>query len=110
MKIQLGRIVSNCNILLYCIEFIVLFVIIYLQKAKDFQIGPKDFKERKPIHDVMAKLVWLISTARNIIVVVVCAVMAYVFEGYGEQPFILTGLFTTQFLLLSRFLIPFLLF
>lgn len=34
---------------------------------------------------------WLISAARNIIVVVVSAVMAYMFEAHGSHPFILTG-------------------
>lgn len=48
-------------------------------------------KEKKPIHVVLGKLVWLISAARNIIVVVVSAVMAYMFEAHGSQPFILTG-------------------
>lgn len=68
------------------------------QKAKDFQIGPKDIKERKQIHDVLAKLVWLISAARNIIVVVVSAVIAYSFESHGSHPFILTGKYILQFL------------
>lgn len=62
-----------------------------MQKAKDFQIGPKDVKERKPIHELLGKLIWLISAARNIIVVVVSAIAAYLFEAHGASPFILTG-------------------
>lgn len=62
-----------------------------LQKAKDFQIGPKDVKEKKMVHVFLGKLIWLISAARNIIVVVVSAVMAYLFEAHGAHPFILTG-------------------
>lgn len=62
-----------------------------MQKAKDFQIGPKDVKERKTIHVFIGKLIWLISAARNIIVVVVSAIVAYMFEAHGSHPFILTG-------------------
>lgn len=58
---------------------------------KNFQIGPKDEKERRPYHEVLSKLIWLISTARNIIVVVVSGALAYVFELHQEQPFLLTG-------------------
>lgn len=63
----------------------------YFQKAKDFQIGPKDVKERKTVHVFLGNLIWLISAARNIIVVVVSAVLAYTFEAHGSHPFILTG-------------------
>lgn len=69
-------------------KYVLTFV---FQKAKDFQIGPKDVKEKKTIHVFLGKLVWLISAARNIIVVVVSAVMAYLFEAHGAHPFILTG-------------------
>lgn len=66
-------------------------VLLFLRKAKDFKVGPEDIKERRSIHDVFGKLIWLISTSRNIIVVIFCAVLAYVFEAHGSQPFILTG-------------------
>lgn len=58
---------------------------------KDFQIGPKDVKEKKSIHVFLGKAIWLISAARNIIVVVVSAIVAYLFEAHGSHPFILTG-------------------
>jgi sodium-independent sulfate anion transporter 11 len=48
-------------------------------------------KERKPIHDITTKFIWLISTARNILVVVFSAALAYFFELHGSQPFKLTG-------------------
>ncbi|XP_065158461.1 sodium-independent sulfate anion transporter-like [Atheta coriaria] len=66
-------------------------IILFLRKSKDFQIGPSDPKERKPIHDFLAKSIWLISTARNIFVVIFCAVLAYFFECRGTHPFKLTG-------------------
>ena len=55
------------------------------------KIGPQDIKERKRIHKVLTKIIWLVSTARNILVVVFSAVLAYFFELHGSQPFILTG-------------------
>lgn len=40
----------------------------------------------------VAKLLWFISTARNIIIVLVCAVMAWLLElRLGESPVVLTG-------------------
>lgn len=40
----------------------------------------------------LRKLIWLISTARNILIVVVCAVMCWLLELYlGSSPVMLTG-------------------
>ncbi|KAF2899319.1 hypothetical protein ILUMI_06855 [Ignelater luminosus] len=66
-------------------------VLFLLRKVKDLQVGPDDIKQRTNVHIFFGKLIWLISTARNIIVVVFCAVLAYVFEIHGVQPFVLTG-------------------
>ncbi|XP_018575202.1 sodium-independent sulfate anion transporter-like [Anoplophora glabripennis] len=71
--------------------FSCMVVLLILRKAKDFKIGPEDEKERKPIHSALTKVVWLISTARNIIVVIVSACLAYFFRIHGQDPFILTG-------------------
>lgn len=56
------------------------------------KVGPDEEKEEKPVHKWINKSIWLISTARNIIVVVFCAVMAYLFEMHESRPFILTGI------------------
>ena len=47
--------------------------------------------DQTKIQKIVGKFLWFISTARNILVVVVCAVMAYMFELHESQPFILTG-------------------
>lgn len=72
-----------------------------LQKVKDLQVGPDDIKQRTNVHIFFGKVIWLISTARNIIVVVFCAVLAYVFEIHGVQPFVLTGKRAQKFILFS---------
>ncbi|KAJ8984677.1 hypothetical protein NQ317_015768 [Molorchus minor] len=71
--------------------FTCMAVLLVLRKAKDFKIGPDDEKEKKAIHNFLSKLIWLISTARNIIVVIVSAFLAYFFEMHGQAPFKLTG-------------------
>ncbi|GJQ72248.1 hypothetical protein Trydic_g3339 [Trypoxylus dichotomus] len=71
--------------------FACMFVLLVLRKIKDFRISPKEDKDEKNIHAILNKLVWFISTARNIIVVVLGAVMAYLFEAQGTRPFILIG-------------------
>lgn len=55
------------------------------------KIGPQDEMAKKPIYAFLNKAVWLISTARNIIVVILSAFLAYFFEIHGSQPFKLTG-------------------
>lgn len=62
------------------------------QKVKDIPVGPQDVKERTKAQKAVNQFLWFISTSRNILVVVVCAVMAYLFEVHGSQPFILTGI------------------
>lgn len=71
--------------------FACMFILLFLRKIKDFRISPKDSKDEKTIHIILQKVVWFISTARNIIVVVLGAVIAYLFESHGSRPFILIG-------------------
>lgn len=40
---------------------------------------------------VIGKLIWFISTARNIFIVLISATMAYIFDIHGVRPFVLTG-------------------
>lgn len=64
----------------------------YWQKAKDLPIISKNTKVPSQLQQVITKFLWLISTARNIIVVIVCAVMCWFLEKhFGESPVILTG-------------------
>ncbi|XP_063231704.1 sodium-independent sulfate anion transporter-like isoform X2 [Bacillus rossius redtenbacheri] len=66
-------------------------VLLVLRKAKDINVGPENSKDRTMFQKAMCQGLWLISTARNIIVVVVCAIMAYMFAIHGSTPFVLTG-------------------
>lgn len=48
----------------------------------------KPSKERR----ILAKIIWLVSTARNAIVVIVCSTIAYKMRtSNGSSPFVLTG-------------------
>ncbi|XP_047106126.1 sodium-independent sulfate anion transporter-like [Schistocerca piceifrons] len=71
--------------------FACMAVLLLLRKVKDIPVGPADPKEKTKIQKILGQLLWFVSTTRNIIVVVVCAVMAYMFKEHGEEPFILTG-------------------
>ncbi|PNF43809.1 hypothetical protein B7P43_G07766, partial [Cryptotermes secundus] len=72
--------------------FTCMAVLLLLRKVKDIPVGPQDVKERTKVQKAVNQFLWFISTSRNILVVVVCAVMAYLFEVHGSQPFILTGI------------------
>lgn len=70
-------------------SMIVLFV---LRSIKDCKIGPKDEEAQKNFFYVVAnRVLWLVCTARNIIVVLVSAALAYYFKLHDSQPFLLLG-------------------
>lgn len=60
---------------------------IFINIFKNFQ----RVKDCKPTNEHFNKVLWFIGTARNALVVVTCAVAAYIFEVYSTVPFILTG-------------------
>lgn len=65
---------------------------LHFQKIKDLPVTSKNTKMPSQFQQAIAKLLWLISTARNIIIVIICAVMAWALEiRLGESPVILTG-------------------
>ncbi|XP_073997472.1 sodium-independent sulfate anion transporter-like isoform X2 [Rhodnius prolixus] len=68
-----------------------MLVLLALRKVKDIPVGPRDTKDRTPGQKLLAQVLWFISTARNILVVVVCALMAYLLHAHGECPFVLSG-------------------
>ncbi|XP_050537914.1 sodium-independent sulfate anion transporter-like [Daktulosphaira vitifoliae] len=68
-----------------------MIVLLLLRKMKDIQIGPSDTKEKSTAQRVMLSAIWLISTARNIIVVVFCAILGYFYEKNGNLPFKLSS-------------------
>ncbi|KAG5310771.1 S2611 protein, partial [Acromyrmex insinuator] len=48
-------------------------------------------KDKKVASTTLKKILWTIGTARNALVVVLCAVTSYIFEMNGGAPYILTG-------------------
>ncbi|XP_054282437.1 sodium-independent sulfate anion transporter-like [Macrosteles quadrilineatus] len=66
-------------------------VLLFLRKIKDLPVGPADVNKRTPSQRFLAQTLWLVSTARNILVVLVCGVLSYVFETHNLNPFILSA-------------------
>lgn len=48
-------------------------------------------KDVKISNEVFKKFLWLMGTGRNALVVIVCALVSYIYETRGGAPFILTG-------------------
>ncbi|XP_063995846.1 sodium-independent sulfate anion transporter-like [Diachasmimorpha longicaudata] len=71
-------------------SFSCIIFLLSLRKMKDIKFGSQS---GKPSRDrrILAKIIWLISTARNAIVVVVCSTIAYKMNSTTGSPFILTG-------------------
>ncbi|XP_020300520.1 sodium-independent sulfate anion transporter isoform X2 [Pseudomyrmex gracilis] len=70
-----------------CIAILLLF-----RKMKDIKLRTVDKNYQSRSYQVLEKTIWLVSTARNAIVVMICSVIAYKYNAseYGS-PFILTG-------------------
>jgi len=64
---------------------------------KDIQIGPTDMKDKTTGQRTVSSIIWLISTARNIIVVVFCAALGYMYKEHGNLPFKLSSNSTVIF-------------
>ncbi|OWR55546.1 putative sulfate transporter [Danaus plexippus plexippus] len=58
-------------------------ILLLMRKMKDLNLG----QERKGLK----KALWLLSTSRNAIIVLLCSLMAFAWEKYSESPFKLTG-------------------
>lgn len=78
---------------------------------KDIQIGPVENKEKTTGQRTLSSIIWLISTARNIIVVVFCAVLGYLYKENGNLPFKLSSILLLQYIILynswKRFVVMF---
>ncbi|CAH2105975.1 unnamed protein product [Euphydryas editha] len=70
-------------------------VLLILRKVKDIKIGTKDVSESvskaSRMKSALSQALWFLSTTRNILVVLVCAALAYYFDTQNQRPFVLTG-------------------
>ncbi|KAG8223320.1 hypothetical protein J437_LFUL001197 [Ladona fulva] len=60
--------------------------LLLIRMLKDFKV-----KEDTPRGRTLNKFFWFFANARNALVVVVCAFIAFIFKSKGETPFVLTG-------------------
>ncbi|XP_076624180.1 sodium-independent sulfate anion transporter isoform X1 [Colletes latitarsis] len=58
-----------------------ILVLLTLKKLKDLKVS----------NEILKKSIWFLGTGRNALVVILCAVVSYVYENHGGAPFILTG-------------------
>ncbi|XP_076646094.1 sodium-independent sulfate anion transporter [Halictus rubicundus] len=69
-----------------------IIVLLLLRKIKDISVTQEGAKTPSGMRTIMEKSLWLISTSRNILVVLVCAVMCWFLENHlGSSPVQLTG-------------------
>lgn len=71
------------------IEFI--FLYFRLQLLVTVKIGPADDAMKSTTHRVINKLIWLVGTARNAILVVVTGLIAYYLQQSGQNDLQLIG-------------------
>ncbi|XP_043275717.1 sodium-independent sulfate anion transporter-like isoform X2 [Venturia canescens] len=69
-----------------------MIVLFALRKVKDIPVISKDTKKPTILQIIVSKSLWFLSTARNIIVVVICGVICWILEKQlGSSPVRLTG-------------------
>ncbi|XP_059047263.1 sodium-independent sulfate anion transporter-like [Achroia grisella] len=61
-----------------------IIILLLMRKLKDLNVPPSQ--------KVLKKSLWLLSTSRNAIIVVLCSLMAFMFDIYSMSPFNLNGL------------------
>ncbi|KAL0123840.1 hypothetical protein PUN28_005995 [Cardiocondyla obscurior] len=66
------------DLILSCCCILILLILKYL-------------KDVKVANTTLKRFLWMIGTARNALVVVLCAIVSYIFETHGEAPYVLTG-------------------
>ncbi|EFN82619.1 sodium-independent sulfate anion transporter [Harpegnathos saltator] len=73
-------------------SFSCIAILLFFRKMKDIKLYTVGKKPKNYQH-VIAKTIWLLSTARNAIIVIVCSAIAYKFHSPETEssPFILTG-------------------
>jgi hypothetical protein len=71
-----------------------------LQRLKNMRLGEAGKQTTR--QKALTKLCFFIATGRNAMVVVICAVMSYIFNTHGQTPFVLTGAKLYQFISLPR--------
>lgn len=71
-----------------------IIVLLLLRKVKDIKVLPDEevsTRSRSRLRVVTSQALWFLSTTRNILVVLVCASLAYYFDTRQQAPFVLTG-------------------
>lgn len=59
---------------------------------KDINVGASEKGGGGRGRAALAQALWFLSTTRNILVVLVCAGLAYYFDTKNQTPFVLTGI------------------
>lgn len=74
-----------------CLGLSCIVALLLLRKLKDVKVHKKNSKPNKH-QSCFNYILWLISTSRNAIVVILCSTMAFLYESNGSgSPFRLTG-------------------
>nr|CAD7202855.1 unnamed protein product [Timema douglasi] len=90
--------ICNFKVLIYLSLLGVMSIVALLvaRELKNLDLG-KDSREIGMVKRVVGKCLWLVSIARNALIVVIGAVIAYICQVNGSHPFRLTGEVTEGF-------------
>ncbi|XP_035777855.1 sodium-independent sulfate anion transporter-like isoform X1 [Anopheles albimanus] len=66
-------------------------VLLIMRIVAGLKVGPADDEQKSKNHRIINKMMWLIGTSRNAILVVVCGAIGYTFQSSAAAPFKLIG-------------------
>lgn len=71
--------------------FTCIVVLLLMRLLPRIRLGPEEVEEQTLIQKIINKTLWLVGTARNAIIVVVCGSIGAAFYNSGQEPFKMIG-------------------
>ncbi|XP_055525140.1 sodium-independent sulfate anion transporter-like isoform X2 [Wyeomyia smithii] len=71
--------------------FTCIVVLLLMRLLPRIRLGPEEVSEQSLFQKIINKTLWLVGTARNAIIVIVCGSIGYAFYSNGQEPFKMIG-------------------
>ncbi|XP_053698359.1 sodium-independent sulfate anion transporter-like [Sabethes cyaneus] len=71
--------------------FTCIIVLLLMRLLPRIKLGPPDVEDQNLFQRIVNKTLWLVGTARNAIIVVVCGSIGFAFYNNGQEPFKMIG-------------------
>lgn len=77
--------IHNIRINDTCMGISCIIILLLMRLLVNIKIGPKEDEMKSSFHNVMNKIIWLIGTARNAILVILTGTISYLLQQSGQN-------------------------